>query len=696
MENMDARLHELFASPSEGALPPDVLGELQSMLRLHSISPQELFYKWESYSMKMGAEDVKLDLKTARAFKVDLQEALERENRSKSHLRTAAERRGNAPTSAAPRNRGIGGDGDILDGLIPKTPRYREAKTANGSASLKRKVDHEPPRPKEPVTPAHPSASTPGRVIGREGGAARHGAFADRANAGQVTETLNDHLPIPDPPLVPPAEPRVKLLVNTDIKKFSYRPMAMHLSEASEVLDDRIDDFATFIQAYHDLPDDALGNAAAQSTSEVVAVGRIASDALEGKLNVASLVLEMSRRVGAGLRVPLKFSGSSVAFEFFPGQIVALRGVNASDEYFTVQEVLTVPLLPVAASTPASLDLHHDRLRGGPSLEVLDEEHNIVSAPPPPPSPLHILIGAGPYTTDDNLAFDGLAELCAQAESSCADVLILTGPFLDLEHPLVAAGDIDLPADVGIDPDTATLTTVFRVLITPIVRRLAERIPAITIILVPSVRDVISKHVSWPQEPLSKKELGLPRVVKLVSNPVTVSLNEVTLGLSSLDILSELRQSEVVGRRALTSDILQRLPRYLIEQRHFFPLFPPAPIKSVASNATAGADADADMDAEDDVTMPMGAMLDPSYLKLGEWLNVRPDVLITPSNLPPFARVVASVLVINPGTVSKRRAPGTYARLVIQPATLTEAERAAGLAVAHKVFERARVDIVRI
>ena len=162
------------------------------------------------------------------------------------------------------------------------------------------------------------------------------------------------------------------MTVNTDYKKFSYRPMAMHLSEASEVLDDRIDEFLSLCQAHHSLEDTAFGNPASQSTSEIVAVGRIASDSLEGKLNIASLVLETSRRMGAGLRVPLKVD-SVQSFEFFPGQVVALRGVNASGEYFSVKEILRLPLLPQAATPPAALDLFNKYLGGGPDAMEEDQ-----------------------------------------------------------------------------------------------------------------------------------------------------------------------------------------------------------------------------------------------------------------------------------------------------------------------------------
>lgn len=53
-------------------------------------------------------------------------------------------------------------------------------------------------------------------------------------------------------------------------------------------------------------------------------------------------------------------------------------------------------------------------------------------------------------------------------------------------------------------------------------------------------------------------------------------------------------------------------------------------------------------------------------------------------------------MVINPGTLAKRRAAGTYARVIVQRARVDEAEREKGIAVAHKLWERTRVDIVRI
>lgn len=96
MTDVEAELNELFPVPN-GQLSPEILGELQSIIRLHSISPQELMYKWESYSLKMGAETTQLDLKTVRDFKKDLQEILERNSRGRSHVASANKRVGATP-----------------------------------------------------------------------------------------------------------------------------------------------------------------------------------------------------------------------------------------------------------------------------------------------------------------------------------------------------------------------------------------------------------------------------------------------------------------------------------------------------------------------------------------------------------------------------------------------------------------------
>lgn len=514
-----------------------------------------------------------------------------------------------------------------LDSLVPATPRPGALHGINGS-TVKRKSHFE-----TPLSKAHKNneMSSPGPTL------TPAFDFSSRGNAGDISEQLNGHIALPGAPEEAPAESRIKLKANTDMSKFAYKTMAMKLSEASEVLDDRIDEFRQLVQEYHKLEDSAFGNAAYQSPSEIIAVGRIASDTSEGKLNTASLVLEGSRRWGTGRRVPLNVDNLN-SYNFFPGQIVALRGANASGDFFTVNEIISLPLLNQPASKPDELDIHNTRLLDTPESD------------PSNPRPLTVLIAAGPYTTDTNLDFSPLHTLLDNAVASFADAVILVGPFLDAEHPMIRTGDFDIPPHVS-NPDQATMTDLFRHHISSALQKFAQQLPTCNVILVPSLRDAHHRHTVWPQDKFVKKELGLGKSVHCVTNPMTLSVNEFIVGMSSLDILDMLRREELVGGKNRAVNLYERGARNVIEQRSFLPLFPPtarekfiapAPVEEkLFKNGAAkeGEEGGGDEDQGPGPFLPLGTLLDTSYLKLGEMLNVRPDVLITPSVLQGCVKV---------------------------------------------------------
>ncbi|KAI1328771.1 DNA polymerase alpha/epsilon subunit B [Xylariaceae sp. FL0255] len=662
-------LNERFAT-GDKPLDHNVLVELQSIMRLHSLSAQDLFFKWESYCIKMDMDEMQLSVDSLRNLKQDLLDTLERNSRSQ-HVQIKTEKRPTATPRAA-----VKSAGDVfgmLEGMVPTTPGTGKL----NKSSVKKRNPLETPsmsRVKSSLPSSSPDYKSPMRIENQleSMNAIPTMSFNDRQNPGELIEVLNEHLKPAESPFAPYGESRIKLTAASDQKKLGYKTLAMKTSEAAEILDERIDEFMILIRDHYKIDDDEFGSAASQSTADIVAIGRIASDSSEGKLNAASLVLETSRRTGNGRRVSLKLDKLQGRYQFFPGQIVALRGINSSGHEFLVHEILDIPLPGSAASTPAALEAHKDRLRGGP--DAMDSDSD--------PSPLNVIFGSGPYSADNNLDFEPLHALCSQAADTYADVLVLVGPFIDADHPLIATGDFDLPEEAMTEPDTMNLSTVFRYMISPALNRLTASNPTMTILLVPSVRDVIDKHVSWPQEPFPKKELGLPRTAKVIGNPMTLSINEALLGISSQDILWDLRHEELVGGKPDTPNLMSRLSRYLIEQRHYFPIFPPLDRSKLPKAGTTE-------------EIPTGAMLDTSYLKLGEMMNVRPDIVIVPSSLPPFARVVESVLVINPGYLSKRRGAGTYARMILYPPKLTEDEMGGGV-VGHKIFERARVEITRI
>ncbi|KAF4120453.1 DNA polymerase alpha subunit B [Geosmithia morbida] len=674
-------------SPNK-ALEPDILAELQSMMRLHDLSVEDLYLKWDSYCLRMETDADVVTLQGIRGLKQTIQDTLERENSTGTSSNVGRKKPGHGGSRqqphAAPRAGAAGGSDvfGMLDGMVPSTPSGgRLGKSGGGAGSLRKKAVDGTPRAAGPA-----SSPAAGRNMGEqlESMASPATSFADRNKPGEVVEILNSHLAASEAPLAPYSEPRIKLKVASDQTKMAYKPLAMKLSEASEILDDRIDEFAAVVQEHHQLEDSAFGSAASQSTTPIVAVGRIASDSMEGRLNAASLVLETSRRTGMGLRVPLDLAKVRGGWSFFPGQIVALKGSNASGKSFVVDEILEMPLLPSAASSVSAIDAHRQKLMADPDAMVDDDEDGAV------PAPLNIIFAAGPYTADDNLDFEPLHSLCGQAADTYADAVVLMGPLMDIDHPLLASGDFDLPDEAGADADTATMSTAFRYMFAPALQRLAASNPSVTIILVPSVRDVLDKHVSWPQDTIPRhKELGLPKAARIVSNPMALQMNESVVALSSLDILYEIKGEELVkgGGAAGSSgsappDPMARLCRHLIEQRHYFPLFPPMDRSRLPKVGAADGRA-------------TGAVLDVSYLKLGEMVNVRPDVMITPSTLPPFTKVVESVVAINPGPLSKRRGAGTYARMSLHAPSTDNQEVLEGM-VGHRVFERARVEIVRI
>lgn len=106
MDN-EQELRELFSPANPSALAQDILFELQSIQRLHAISAQELFYKWESYCMKLGAEETRLTLENVRQLKRDIQEALDRESRAKHVVRNQENRRGGATVRSRTANANV-------------------------------------------------------------------------------------------------------------------------------------------------------------------------------------------------------------------------------------------------------------------------------------------------------------------------------------------------------------------------------------------------------------------------------------------------------------------------------------------------------------------------------------------------------------------------------------------------------------
>lgn len=137
------------------------------------------------------------------------------------------------------------------------------------------------------------------------------------------------------------------------------------------VIDNRINETGVRIRQAYGLTDDFLDPSESTGSDLIYTVGQIHADSSNSKLNDTSLLLQTSRLVGAGARVPLRFSKDCVVrggpsgvsgVGFFVGGVWGFKGRNGSGEWFEVTEILVVrfpPLcLPFASEELTIAPLH--------------------------------------------------------------------------------------------------------------------------------------------------------------------------------------------------------------------------------------------------------------------------------------------------------------------------------------------------
>ena len=422
------------------------------------------------------------------------------------------------------------------------------------------------------------------------------------------------------------------------------------LSDKVAYLETRINEFAERIAAAERLPRgiDDIHPVSRASQEEVLCVGRICCDS-EGKLNDQSVMLEGSMKLSNGARVKLELSKLQ-AFSFFPGQCVAVRGRNPSGHCLVVDEVISSA--PVSMSTTSVMEIRESESAG---------------------QTFHMMIASGPYTTTEDLSFDPLDVLLKEAEERKPDLLLLVGPFVDSADPQHANGDIGM-----------TFGTLFAQKCQAMIARYCNAAGKQSkVVLVPSTRDVTHFPV-FPQPPMEKFP-DLEDQVFCLSNPSTLKVHGcgLVIGCCSQDILKHLAATEIsrAGGHASQTDRMNRLCSSIAGQASYYPLFP----------AAKGCFFDASL----------GGALD---------MPATPDILVLPSDLAPFAKVVSlhqtsseqagadqsSFVCINPNRLTKGKSGGTFASVFVEGLN-QEVEGAPDSAqISHEAAKRSKVEIIRI
>jgi len=391
---------------------------------------------------------------------------------------------------------------------------------------------------------------------------------------------------------------------------------------------------------------------------------------------------------GARVDVDLSYlkNQTKQSYSLFPGQIVAVEGLNCSGRKLVAQRICEgAAMAPVESTVTELMKYHHDdSYQGG--------------------SPVQIVTASGPFTVSDNLEYEPLLDLISMVSQKKPDVVILTGPFVDMRHKAISAGQATLEFE-GENGEKEEVMVSYEAFFANKIAVLLEQLYAedesiqTQFVLVPSLDDATAEWV-YPQAPFTDRRpeggrtlnipgaegiqvgtLGLdgietvgrdsgPRRVHCVSNPCTLKINEVVVGVTATDALFHISTDETSANLEPGSR-LGRIAQHMLQQRSYYPLFP------------ASSNTNLDLKHMDQWKMPCA-----------------PDLLILPSKLTPFARTVLdnSTVVVNPGHLTRDRMGGTYATMDIHPIARETLENAGGddVALKHGLQDRTRVEIKRI
>ncbi|KAG6844664.1 hypothetical protein H0H87_005032 [Tephrocybe sp. NHM501043] len=465
------------------------------------------------------------------------------------------------------------------------------------------------------------------------GGMLKPAAPAQRPSATQVK--VEDGFDVAGPSAISNVTFRGPPMDLSSRKSRSYRYMYEKILERSEALDDRIEEFSELIKEHYNVAD--LGDPTSTSDGDIIVIGRVVhdldTDAFNSslpKLTEATIALETSRtyrgsRVSLRFDVELKIRGGAQGaggMGLFPGSIVALKGQNGGGGWFLVKEILSVSLqIPPLRPTPSSLGMSPVKFE----METRD-------------TPFSVYIASGPYTPNADLLYKPWRALIKALKAEKPTVVLLLGPFIDVQHPKIKNGETDMLP-----------TTLFRSLFIELMRSYLDSSPGSIAILVPSIRDLVSRQAVYPQSELGSELTASDPRIHLLPNPARFSINDITFGMSSVDVLYHLRKEELLKRGSEVdsvvpsgddtgADLMANTCRHLLQQRSFYPLFP------VPS------------DVSHEVNLSITHLDD---LRIADENDNAPDVLILPSRLKQFSKVVNSTTVINPSFLVK----GAYAKL---------------------------------
>ncbi|KZC06471.1 DNA polymerase alpha subunit B, partial [Dufourea novaeangliae] len=235
---------------------------------------------------------------------------------------------------------------------------------------------------------------------------------------------------------------------------------------------------------------------------------------------------------------------------------------------------------------------------------------------------LKVYVAVGPFTPSDNLNYQPLWDLMERVAEEEPNVLILIGPFIEYTHPQIK---------------NCTLKDTYQEFFDKILSKVMQCLQGkcTRVVLVPSNRDIHHEAVfPTPEFAIYTNKIGSNSSnLYTMPDPCVVNVEGLQIGVTSVDIVRHLGQQEVSNTPGM--DRLGRLADHVLSQATFYPLYPPF----------------------------MGLNLDTTLWKKYACFERQPHIIILPSDIKHYCKVVNECLVLNPERLQKY----IYAKLCIRP-----------------------------
>ncbi|KAK6638803.1 hypothetical protein RUM43_007072 [Polyplax serrata] len=397
--------------------------------------------------------------------------------------------------------------------------------------------------------------------------------YSTRKNAGDVVYRHNDDVADRSWKCKENYVAKIELDANLSIPISLY----MHncLTDFLDYWDTNIKKLGKLIRSKHSLDEEMPMNHKGVNT--FVLVGRIACDG-EGRINSKTVQLEGASDNASGEAVDLDMSVLQ-KYSIFPGQVVAVEAYNLTKDRLVVKELYS------------------------------DTDINFFKPYELPRGSLNVMVASGPYTPTDSMTYEPLLDLVKEVVKQEPHVLILTGPFIEANHPVLEESVL-----------AETTEEFFEKVIEQIMKPLEREFTSPMVYPTPQIK--LKTKQTYPK-------------LHLLPDPSIFAVEDVVFGVTSTDVLLHMSKEEISC--SLEGGRLPRLAKHILQQRSFYPL---SPAKDVP--------------------------LDPLLMDHAK-LEIAPHILIVPSDLRYFIQKVDGCVVVNPERLAKGLIGGTYARLIISP-----------------------------